>query len=49
MTDPICPDCIAEERVTPCSIARRDGTRGVINLVETVHEPTCPHYQGVTP
>lgn len=42
-----CPDCGAVPVVTPCSIARRDGSRAVIHLTETAHENTCPTYRGV--
>lgn len=48
MTKPSpCPDCDAEERVTPCTISRRGGGRAVIELVEVIHAATCPTLRGV--
>jgi hypothetical protein len=40
---PICPDCPAEQRVTPCTIGGRPGGR----LLETVHASSCPKFRGV--
>jgi len=40
---PACPDCDAERRVTPCTIAGRPSA-----IVETIHASTCPLLRGVT-
>jgi hypothetical protein len=48
MTEPSpCPDCDATQTVTPAMIARRDGTRAEIKLVDTFHADTCPTLRGI--
>lgn len=44
---PACMDCDAEKVVTVCSIARLDGGRAPIDLIEIVHASSCPVLRGV--